>query len=180
MTTVKQHPLENLQLVGTFHNNMIPLWPNIFVFPTLVVLKLTKLNVIDNISVDLPSLKTLHLILVYFKNKDNFNKLLNGCPILEDLQTHIFYVEQFHYIEEQVEGVWLKTLSKLVRANITTYERVGFKDQIQFATYILKNAPLLRVMKITVAEPSSSCQNALEELKSCPRISPKCKLSIVS
>ncbi|CAJ2652675.1 unnamed protein product [Trifolium pratense] len=263
--TAKLHPLEYLHLISTFNNNGITLWPSIFIFPSLVVLKLTKLKVVDNISVDLPSLKTLHLIHVVFKNKDNFNKLLNECPILEDLQTYDVY-----YIEEQGEGVRLKTLPKLMRANIDTYDvpikaihnvhflkikmtgmslqpkihsycrdflvlqnlihlelcyynmddvvkvlqncpklqilsvtKVfcaflptsvpkcissqlrsctinydGSIDEIQFATYILKNAPLLRVMKITVTEPSSSCQVALKKLKSHPRISPKCELSI--
>ncbi|XP_045831179.1 F-box/FBD/LRR-repeat protein At4g26340-like [Trifolium pratense] len=274
--TAKLHPLENLELRSTFHDIGIILCPSIFIFPTLVVLKLTKLKVVHNIFVDLPSLKTLHLIHVVFKNKDNFNKLLNECPILEDLQTYDVY-----YIEEQGEGVRLKTLPKLMRANIDTYDvpikaiynvhflkikmtgmslqpkihsycrdflvlqnlihlelcyynmddvvKVlqncpklqilsvtkwtylcnkglyymlgaflptsvpkcifsqlrsctinydGSIDEIQFATYILKNAPLLRVMKITVTEPSSSCQVALKKLKSHPRISPKCELSI--
>ncbi|GAU44400.1 hypothetical protein TSUD_246260 [Trifolium subterraneum] len=211
--------------------------------------------------------------------QDNFNKLLNGCPILEDLQTRIYYTE------EQGEGVRLNTLSKLMRANISTIDVPikaihnvhflqlkmlgmplepkinsyysdfllleslvqlelrfynmqyhwddvvnvllnctklqilsitqwsdlnnqdlyrnwrnrnivpkcissqlrsctlnfeGLTDEIQFATYILMNAPLLRVMKITIAESSCPCWNALKELKSsCPRISPKCQLSII-
>jgi hypothetical protein len=108
--TVKRHPVENLHIVSWYIS--FPL--SIFIFPTLVVLKLnySKVVSIGNISVDLPSLKTLHLIKVYFKNNGNFNKLLNGCPILQDLQTdHIYYL----YREE---GVRLKTLSKLMRANI--------------------------------------------------------------
>ncbi|PNY17154.1 F-box/LRR-repeat protein [Trifolium pratense] len=273
--TAKLHPLENLELRSMLHHNKrITLWPSIFIFPTLVVLKLTKLKVVDNISVDLPSLKTLHLINVMLKNKDNFNKLLNGCPILEDLQTNIYYME------EQGDGVRLKPLCKLMSANFSstldvpikaiqnvhflqfkilgmslepkinsyysdflllqnlihlelhfyhmhqwddvvellltctklqilsiklkwsylsnkdldinpnvvpkcisshlrscTLNYEGFKDQIQFATYILENAPLLRVMKITVAEKFSS-QGDLYELESCPRISSECELSI--
>ncbi|XP_045831176.1 FBD-associated F-box protein At4g10400-like [Trifolium pratense] len=216
--TAKLHPLENLELRSMLHHNKrITLWPSIFIFPTLVVLKLTKLKVVDNISVDLPSLKTLHLINVMLKNTDNFNKLLNGCPILEDLHTNIYYME------EQGDGVRLKPLSKLMSANFSstldipikaihnvhflqfkwsylsnkdldinpnvvpkcisshlrscTLNYEGFKDQIQFATYILENAPLLRVMKITVAEKFSS-QEDLYELESCPRISSECELSI--
>jgi hypothetical protein len=111
--SAKLHPLENLHLVSTLNNGGITLRPSIFIFPTLVVLKLTKLHVVDNISVDLPSLKSLHLNHLFFKNKDNFNKLLNECPVLEYLETYNVY-----YIEEQGEGVRLKTLTKLTRANI--------------------------------------------------------------
>jgi hypothetical protein len=74
---------------------------------------LTKLKAVNNISIDLPSLKTLHLNHISLKNKDNFNKLLNECPILEDLETRDIY-----YIEKQCKGVRLKTLPKLMRANI--------------------------------------------------------------
>jgi hypothetical protein len=110
---VKRHPVENLQIVSWFTD--FPL--NIFVFPTLVILKLNRLNVFGNISVaDLPSLKTLHLSEVYFKNKDNLNKLLNGCPILQDLHIdHIYYLGIEKYIEAEVK---LKFFSKLMRANI--------------------------------------------------------------
>jgi hypothetical protein len=104
--------VENLQIVSWYFD--FP--PSIFIFPTLVILKLNRLKVVGNISVDLPSLKTLHLIEVYFKNKDNFHKLLNGCPILQDLQTdHIYYLGIEYYIEADVK---LKYFSKLMRANI--------------------------------------------------------------
>ncbi|KAK2376561.1 hypothetical protein QL285_077338 [Trifolium repens] len=106
-------PNDNLHLISTLNNGGITLRPSIFILPTLVVLKLTKLHVVDNISVDLPSLKSLHLNHLFFKNKDNFNKLLNECPVLEYLETYNVY-----YIEEQGEGVRLKTLTKLMRANI--------------------------------------------------------------
>jgi hypothetical protein len=109
----KLHPLENLHFVSTLNNGGITLWPSIFIFPTLVVLKLTKLKAVNNISIDLPSLKTLHFNHISLKNKDNFNKLLNECPLLEDLETRDIY-----YIEKQCKGVRLKTLSKLMRANI--------------------------------------------------------------
>jgi hypothetical protein len=113
--------VENLQIVSWFTD--FPL--NIFVFPTLVILKLNRLNVFGNISVvDLPSLKTLHLSEVYFKNKDNLNKLLNGCPILQDLHIdHIYYVGIEYYIEAEIK---LKFFSKLMRANIDASHDVPF------------------------------------------------------
>jgi hypothetical protein len=52
--TVKQHPVENLHINIFF--TALP--PSIFVFPTLVILKLSCVVVTANISVDLPSLKS--------------------------------------------------------------------------------------------------------------------------
>jgi hypothetical protein len=94
---------------------LISLPLNIFCFRTLVVLKLNKLKVagIGKISVDLPSLKTLHLIRVYLKNRDNFHQLLNGCPILEDLISDISY-----FRSNSGNMTELKTLPKLIRADI--------------------------------------------------------------
>jgi hypothetical protein len=72
-----------------------------------------KVYVIGDISVvDLPSLKTL-LIGVCFKNQDNFNKVLYGCPILEDLHTSIYYTNHFKLSTNE-----FKTLTKVIRANI--------------------------------------------------------------
>jgi len=79
----KRDPVENLQIISK--TCVIHLGTSIFRFPTLVVLKLKTLKVVDDISVDLPLLKTLHLDRVRLKNKQHFNKLLYGCPILEDL-----------------------------------------------------------------------------------------------
>ncbi|XP_045831573.1 F-box/FBD/LRR-repeat protein At4g26340-like [Trifolium pratense] len=82
--TIKRHPVESLHI-----SCYVPLPSSIFRFPTLVVLKLSRVEMaVDNISVDLPSLKTLHLLRVKFVNKDDFNNLLNGCSFLEDLKLH--------------------------------------------------------------------------------------------
>jgi len=58
----------------------------------------------------------------------------------------------------------------------------GHVDELRFAKYILQNAPLLGVMKIKIIDKVTALtnQDALEELYFCPRISPKCKLSIGS
>jgi len=112
----KQHPVENIQISALIYMQVF-LPPSFFRFPTLVVLKLCRVRVVDNISVDLPLLNTLHLSGVYLKNKENFNKLLNGCPVLEDLNVYV------HYIEASEKSVTVrtgdvKTLSKLIRAKI--------------------------------------------------------------
>jgi hypothetical protein len=72
--------------------------------------------VFGDISVDLPSLKTLHVDQLYLKNSQNFIKLLNGCPILEDLMTEICYMDGVGGPSVSTKG--FKTLSKLIRADI--------------------------------------------------------------
>ena len=116
----KRHPLENLCISCCYQ--LILDGRSIFNFPTLVVLKLTTLKVAGNISVNLPSLKTLYLDQVYFKNKENFSKLLSGCPILEDLYTRIHYPGQ----DKGVSTEGFQTLNKLIRANIRAFD-VPFK-----------------------------------------------------
>lgn len=115
--TLKHHPLENLQLYSGIvnFNHTITLPPNIFTFPKLVILKLTKFRLDGKISVDLPSLKTLHLNDVYLKNHKNFNKLLYGCPVLEDLIAHVFYLKPEEFTVNTGQS---KTLSKLIKADI--------------------------------------------------------------
>ncbi|GAU44398.1 hypothetical protein TSUD_246240 [Trifolium subterraneum] len=137
------------QLIKTIHIiskfETMPLPPSIFSFGTLVVLKLKRLKVVGDISVDLPSLKTLYLIHIYLKNKDNFNKLLNGCPILENLQTHIYLIEQ------DQGDVRLKTLSNLITADIVAFD-VPFR-----AIY---NVQILKLrMKSRLSESDSYCKD---------------------
>jgi hypothetical protein len=55
----------------------------------------------------------------------------------------------------------------------------GSKDDLGFTTYILQNARVLEVMKISSASSSSEIQKRQirEELSTCPRMSPGCKFS---
>ncbi|GAU44403.1 hypothetical protein TSUD_246290 [Trifolium subterraneum] len=114
--TAKQHPVENLQLISRFNGISLP--PNIFRFSMLVVLSLMSVKVVGDISVDLPLLQTLQLNAVCFENKEYFNKLLSGCPILRNLRTSVYYIKK-----EEDEGVrlsteWFKSLSNLNAADI--------------------------------------------------------------
>jgi len=72
-------------------------------------------------------------------------------------------------------------LSCLTTCNILGYE--AFEHDFQFATYILKNARLLQVMTIRHAKYSNPNPvpkpQYLEDLYSCPKISPACQLSII-
>jgi hypothetical protein len=81
-----------------------------------VFLKLDRVKVAGNISADLPSLKTLHLHQFYLKDHQNFLKLFNGCPILEDLIAHVWYIDEVKGC--RVSTKEFKTLSKLIRADI--------------------------------------------------------------
>lgn len=108
LTAAAEHGMEHLDLfVGNYSPDYI------FSFRTLVVLKLKDMSFdeLDNTTVDLISLKILHLINVKFPLIRDLKKLLNGCPILEDFEvkdlTYIFAVE-----------AKLKPLPNLVRANI--------------------------------------------------------------
>jgi hypothetical protein len=112
--TVKRHPVENLRIVSSF----APFSQSIFIFSTLVVLKLDKLKLVGNISVDLPSLKTLHLFSVYFENKHNFNNLLYGCPILENLVANIHYLEKVKDVTLSVQDF----KAKLITADVDAFD----------------------------------------------------------
>jgi hypothetical protein len=101
------------------------------------------IKVDDNISVDLPSLKTLYLDHVRFKNKENFGKLLSGCPVLEDLHTRIHYTEQ----DKGVSTGGFETLSKLIKANIRAFD-VPFKaiQEVQFLTVAVMDVKLHKIV----------------------------------
>jgi hypothetical protein len=149
----------------------------------------------------------IHLELCFYDIGDVF-KVLQNCPKLQILSIIkvnflclwilcsffwflcvcfinliLVYIMQWSYLHNQdLHRNWKnpnlvpKCISSHLRSCTLRY--IGYVDEIHFATYILKNAPLLQVMKIIVVKPSSSCQNALKELESRSRISPKCELSI--
>jgi len=121
ITGEKRHHLENLQIscISLSISNVerwIQLTTSIFRFPKLVVLKLTYCHVVGNIDFNLPLLKTLHLNDVHFTNNDEFNKLIYGCAILEDLIANIYYIEQVPDVT--VSRREFETLSKLITADI--------------------------------------------------------------
>ncbi|XP_058783157.1 F-box/FBD/LRR-repeat protein At4g26340-like [Vicia villosa] len=81
---------------------------------TLSVLKLIKITLNDAPCVDLPSLKVLHLKYVTFKCYAYLQKLLAGCPILQDLQTKHLRMK----IPNKMYNLGF-AISSLVRANIS-------------------------------------------------------------
>ncbi|KAL5060809.1 hypothetical protein RYX36_032413 [Vicia faba] len=88
---------------------------NIFSCRTLVILKLERLCVAGNIlSVDLPSLKTLHLKSVYLQNSEDLEKLLSKSLVLEDLYVMVGYQRKCKY-PTQVEWILPNYVQNLVR-----------------------------------------------------------------
>ncbi|XP_057436391.1 FBD-associated F-box protein At4g10400-like [Lotus japonicus] len=84
----KRRGVKNFQLSSSTIHIHLRLLPSIFSsFKTLVVLKLSGIIIEYGTvgPVDFPSLTTLHLIGVLFCQRDGVMKILNGCPIVEDL-----------------------------------------------------------------------------------------------
>ncbi|XP_057440401.1 FBD-associated F-box protein At5g38590-like [Lotus japonicus] len=108
----KRHPIESLDI---YTAGCATVSPSIFSSRTLVVLKLTSIGMVGNVlSVDLPSLKTLHLSQVMFQKRDDFKKLLYGAPILQDLYL-AFVNSEIPYTTGS------KILPKLVKLHLDTW-----------------------------------------------------------
>jgi len=89
LEAIKQRRVEEIHLNMYFHT----LNPIIFIFRTLVVLKLERLILtIDTSCVDLPPLKTLHLKIVCFQDGSDYINFLSACPILQDLHAEYIYI----------------------------------------------------------------------------------------
>lgn len=71
---------------------------NVFNCQTLVILKLKRLCVAGNIlSIELPSLKTLHLKGVYLQNAEDLKKLISASLVLEDVYVMVGYKESIPF-----------------------------------------------------------------------------------
>ncbi|XP_057447025.1 FBD-associated F-box protein At4g10400-like [Lotus japonicus] len=111
-----QRGIENLDIEIRKYSCRIDF--TIFSCRTLVVLKLACLHVHFSSSVELPSLKCLHLFEVVLRKPQCLWELFGGCPILEDLKAISIKNEDGYFC---VEG--FKRLPKLVRADIGGYYR---------------------------------------------------------
>ncbi|RHN51249.1 putative F-box domain, FBD domain, leucine-rich repeat domain, L domain-containing protein [Medicago truncatula] len=137
--------------IEEFHLSMIARISNdtIFTCQTLVVLKLEWLQVeVENLCRDLPSLKTLQLRFVRFKNKNVLQQLLNASPNLEDLNA---YGTSKHDKNSAPVGVKSLSLAKLVRAEMRAIDvpynvvnNVEFLCVYQAEDIIFKSFPVFR------------------------------------
>ncbi|CAK8567774.1 unnamed protein product [Lathyrus sativus] len=90
---------------------------------TLSVLKLRRINLNEDFqSVDLPSLKVLHLEYVIFKFIPYLHKILSGCPILQELECKDLRMEMLTKMPPL--GI---AISNLVRASVTRKTFVGLE-----------------------------------------------------
>ncbi|XP_058740484.1 FBD-associated F-box protein At4g10400-like [Vicia villosa] len=135
----------------------------------------------------------LELIFAFFYGWDDLMDVLHNCPNLEILLIDEIipnYVENLYRECEWTLKVtnpftiWKcpnsvpKCISSRLRSCTLTYE--GMADSLQFAKYVLQNAQLLQVMTVKNRMFAESVRHweYLDELNSCPKISPFCKLSI--
>ncbi|KAI5424671.1 F-box protein At4g09920 isoform X2 [Lathyrus oleraceus] len=136
----------------------------------------------------------LDLVFEFFYGWDDLKDMLQNCPNLEVLLIHEEIIPKLQDIVIGCEWtvdvrngfytIWKspnfvpKCISSRLRYCTLTYE--GMEDSLRFAEYVLQNARLLQVMtvKTTMFTRSVYHQKILDELNSCPKISPFCKLSI--
>ena len=133
----------------------------IFTSKTLVVVQLESLKVEgENLSVDLPTLITLHLRCVCFESQNNFVKLLKVCPILQYLHTS-FVTYTRHDENNNVEEFKSLFLSKLVRAYICS-TKLPFKGILVFQNLIH--------IRLWFIDFFDGWDRVVDLLKNCPKL----------
>lgn len=138
--------------------------PTIFISGTLIVLKLHYLNVGNHTScVNLPSLKTLHMIYVQFNNRNDYINFLSSCPNLEDLIAGCISYKKLDENNAPVDELKKSlTLSKVVRA-VIEYDEAYFKVIPVFSNLIH--------IKIIYCSRSFHCwDGAIQLLRLCPKL----------
>ncbi|XP_050881511.1 putative F-box/FBD/LRR-repeat protein At5g62970 [Lathyrus oleraceus] len=106
--------VENLT-IDLFLPTRLP--PLVLTSLNLLVLKLKRVTLNNAPNVELPSLKVLHLESVTFTYHEYLERLVYGCPILEELETKDLRVE----IPNMYPPTDISTISNLIRANISDY-----------------------------------------------------------
>lgn len=95
----KRRGVKNLELTTEWP---VSLSPSIFTSRNIVVLKINRFHMgvhdFDFGSIHLPNLRTLHLRKAIFNKREDFNKILSGCPNLVDLYAPVLFVDYYNYI----------------------------------------------------------------------------------
>ncbi|XP_057425047.1 F-box/FBD/LRR-repeat protein At4g26340-like [Lotus japonicus] len=171
LNAAMQRQVENLYL--SFPGAYAPCF--ILTCKTLVVLNLKSVYFDGFSSVDLPSLKTLHLDLVEILNPPTLKGLVYGCPVLEDLEINdMIYV---HDDGPSPEGK-VQSLSKLVRAEVFLYGDISIPVEafcnVQFLTLDRCDGDILVFPNLIYMElhlgGSISWSLALDMLNHCPKL----------
>ncbi|CAK8567875.1 unnamed protein product [Lathyrus sativus] len=118
--------------------------PSIFLSTkTLSVLKLKMIDLNDDFqSVDLPSLKVLHLEYVMFNAIGNLHKILSGCPILQELECKDLRTQMPTMMHPL--GI---AISNLVRASVTRRTFIGLEwlhNVEHLHMYVARMPPTIR------------------------------------
>ena len=122
-----------IDLYGTY--DLIRLSIFSFRCTTLVSLKLDTLHLDDVSSVELPSLKSLHLSYVEMDSPKCLIDLLLGCPNLEVLYVYMMYYRCYDFAGE------FTSLPKLARA---TLPYINF----EFPLKVISNVKYLKITKV--------------------------------
>jgi hypothetical protein len=114
LTAAAEHGMEYLD-IHLCDMNIYNCALSVFSFGNLVVIKLKELRVlVSSSAVHLPSLRILHLNNVYFIEPMHLLNVLNGCPILEDLEAkNILMSFSTNVYDQEFKG-----LTNLVRVDI--------------------------------------------------------------
>ncbi|XP_057418052.1 F-box/FBD/LRR-repeat protein At4g26340-like [Lotus japonicus] len=119
LNAAAERQVQTLEVDIPCREHLFPILPcSIFSIKTLVLLKLKDVAAFfDAFSVELPSLKVLHLDTARFLDPQHLMMLLNGCPILETLKAEgvTFKVDDGPSSSFKSN---FKTLSKLVKADV--------------------------------------------------------------
>ncbi|XP_057422359.1 F-box/FBD/LRR-repeat protein At4g26340-like [Lotus japonicus] len=137
---MQQRQVQNLEIEFRSKQHRVPgtIPFSIFSSTTLVVLKLhsVRFRAFPS-SVDLPSLKALHLSNVAFKKAQLFFELLHGCPILENLEANGVLCFFCTFEEDR-----LISLPKLVGADLSDM------INLPIAMKVFSNVEFLRLEKV--------------------------------
>ncbi|XP_010476710.2 PREDICTED: putative FBD-associated F-box protein At3g50710 [Camelina sativa] len=115
----------------------------LYTFEKLVALKLCgSINLVVQKEVCLPSLKSLHLLRVQYVGKTYLDRLLAGCPVLEELVLDIR-----EYDPEQSFSVIMPSLERLSILNINKHHE---QNPVEYTHYLKRkfviNVPSLKYL----------------------------------
>ncbi|WJX09600.1 hypothetical protein P8452_00416 [Trifolium repens] len=144
-------------------------------------LMMKRLQEINSYYGDFPvfqNLINLNIGFSKFHHWDEVVGVLQCCPKLQIFSIFKVAINKHLFINWKYPDYIPDCISYHLRSCTINYE--GFEYELQFTKYILQNASLLQVMKINICHSLYQKPNLhpLEELSSCPMISPQCKLSI--
>ncbi|XP_057437531.1 F-box/FBD/LRR-repeat protein At5g56420-like [Lotus japonicus] len=177
LKTAADRKVENLQINCLAFCQDLPC--SIFSITTLVVLQLKCVAFKGFFSVELPLLKTLHLDHVTFLKSQHFADLLNGCPLLENLEAKIISSAYDPSSESETK---FTTLPKLVRADaftvwigfgipVRTFCNVEFLRIDRFCDVDIPIFPnLIRLDLIFEVGVYSKWESVLDMLNHCPQL----------